>query len=192
VESQKAGNEAVRLIAFAALSEPSVAPLDPPRDRVFILDPIRGDSILQRLQNTVERPRARCYAIVNREAYVGSTQEQLAVPLSNGREPGLIPIDHAGLDGKTHLLRCDIERRIDTRLVAMADDDVAAVAGNQPPENSGGEVRARPLPCLRSLRYACPHGSGGVVGWQVPVHDADVPAQFIIVDGRFVEAVPGI
>jgi hypothetical protein len=49
---------------------------------VLILDPVRGDSVLQGLPDTVERPRARCNAIVNREAID---------PRRRGATPGSYP-----------------------------------------------------------------------------------------------------
>jgi len=52
----------------------------------------------------------------------------------------------------------------------------------------GNPKSAMPFP----LRYACPHRSRSVVGWQVPVHGADVPGGFIIIDGRFVEFEPNV
>ena len=52
----------------------------------------------------------------------------------------------------------------------------------------GNPKSAMPFP----RRYACPHSSKSVVGWQVPVHGADVPGGFIIIDGRFVEFEPNV
>ena len=60
--------DAARSIAFAALPEPCIPSLDPPGDRVHVLNAVRGYLILQGLPDAVERPGARCNAIVNRDA----------------------------------------------------------------------------------------------------------------------------
>ena len=82
------------------------------------------------------------HTIVDREAYVGSANEQLPVPLPDGREPRGLPIDHTRLDLQAHFLRSGVERCINTGLIAMDDDDVAAVTGDQSPQNPCGEVGA--------------------------------------------------
>jgi hypothetical protein len=96
---------------------------------VHVLDPIRGDSILQGLQNAVERPGARYNMIVDRDAHVGSAQQQFPIPLADRWEPGVLPIDHARLDVQPHLLCSGVERCINAGLVAMDDDDVAGLEG---------------------------------------------------------------
>jgi hypothetical protein len=79
-ESQQTNGVHATPISMESLSqgesiEPSIPSLDPPGDRVLILDPIRRDSILQGLQNAVERPGAGGNAIVDRDAHVGAAQE---------------------------------------------------------------------------------------------------------------------
>jgi hypothetical protein len=109
---------------------------------VLILDPIRRDSILQGLVDAVERPGARRNAIVNRDAHIGATQEQLPVPLPDGWESGGLPIDYAGLRHDPKLPRGGVERCVNPRLVAMDDDDIAAVMGDQSPQNSRCKIEA--------------------------------------------------
>ena len=78
-----------------ALPEPRIPPLDPPGDRVHVLDPVSRYFILQRLPDAIERPRTRRDAIVNRDAHVGpprqfpvlGTDGRLPVPSGRSRVP---------------------------------------------------------------------------------------------------------
>jgi hypothetical protein len=113
------------------LPQPCIPSLDPSGDRVHILNPVGRYPVLQRLKNTVESPGARRNTIVNCDAHVRASQEQLPIPLPDGWVSGSVPIDHSRF-GRNPQFLCDGgERRIDSRFVAVNDDDIGAVTSDK-------------------------------------------------------------
>ena len=106
--------------------------------------PYVGISTCKRLPDTVERPRARRDAIVNRDAHVRAAKEQLPIALPDGGQARSFSLDDARLGRHAQLLSRGGEGRINSRHVAVNDDDLGAITRYQAAQNPFCQFTAFP------------------------------------------------
>jgi len=136
---------------WVASCQPAVSGIHPPGYCAVVVDQIGGNPGRQRLADAVLRARALRDRAVQRDAQVGALFYHRPVALGAGGGAGAVPVGKACLGRDPQLPACRGEGFVDAGIAAMDDNDIPAVAGNEPAEDRRRQRSARPETVARYL-----------------------------------------
>jgi hypothetical protein len=120
--------------------------MQPDGHRSFIFDQKRRNASLECLVNAIPSSVTRSDRAVQRDAEIRTRFHQFPVPVSDRRRSGLWPACQPNFNGNPQALACLIEGLINTRTAAVDNDDITAIAGDEPVQDNHRQVVADPCP----------------------------------------------